>query len=160
MVDASLKNDVALLPRLVQVEREDAVVEAQNANAALRQLLEEQLLLDPHARHQDANGQLVVHGPTPGFEKHKGPSSKGRRASLRGTTFVRRDCAAASAGVLVCPRSVTGAPGWFYWGEFARSSNCSEVFSIPAIAAGLAPYSRSLWLRRSLPVLVNALIKL
>ena len=114
MVDASLQDDVTLLPGLLQIEREHAVVEADNPHAALFQLLEEQLLLDSHTRHQDADGQLMVHGSPSGYEKQRSPSSKGRRASLRGTTFVRRDWfAAASAGVLVCPRPVTGAPGWF-----------------------------------------------
>ena len=49
-------------PRLVQIERELAVVEAEDTHTAPLQLLEKQLFLDSHSRHQDANGQLVVHG--------------------------------------------------------------------------------------------------
>ncbi len=91
MVDAPLEDHVALFPGLVQIERELAVVEAEDTHAAPLQLLEEQLFLDSHSRHQDANGQLLVHGNPSGYEKQRSPSSKGRRASLRGTTFVRRD---------------------------------------------------------------------
>jgi hypothetical protein len=105
------------------------------------------------------------------------PTSKGRRASLRGTTFVRRrflrrpylPVSNVATSLVASPfmatrrirnavcwlSSVTGAPGRFYWGAFAPLLPAA-LGSCPVgrLSAGFTPATRSLLLRthRDLPV--------
>ena len=61
MVDASLQHDIALRhDRRVEMEREFAIVEPEHAHPAPIKLREQQLLLDPDAGHEDANGQRPI----------------------------------------------------------------------------------------------------